>query len=228
MDRKMESTVNGKGGGLQRVAVFQQNGSGERKIAGVRDYGADIIALEIISIDEPLPLVLDDARAYLPETIEADLVLDYLRHQDLSHDLVNMCVAKGIPIVSSGKKRMGKQVMAPPTCCGLPKQEFLGPYGERFGAPEFELTVADGIVSAVTVLRGAPCGATWEAAKRMIGLPAADAVRKIGLDTQFFCSADPAGWDPIYAKSPVHFAGKVHSRALQAALEKITRNLSSE
>lgn len=100
---------------LQRVVVFQQNGSGERKIVGVREYGADIIALEIISIDEPLPLVLDDARAYLPETIEADLVLDYLRHQDLSHDLVLMCVEQGIPVVSSGKKRVGKRVMAPPT-----------------------------------------------------------------------------------------------------------------
>lgn len=100
---------------LQRVVVFQQNGSGERKIAGVREYGADIIALEIVSIDEPLPLVLDDARAYLPETIETDLVLDYLRHQDLSHDLVLMCVEQGIPVVSSGKKRVGKRVMTPPT-----------------------------------------------------------------------------------------------------------------
>lgn len=71
------------------------------------------------------------------------------------------------------------------------------------------------------MLRGAPCGATWEAAKRMIGVPVADAVRKIGLDTQFFCSANPAGWDPIYGKSPVHFAGNVHSRALQAALKKL-------
>ena len=100
---------------LQRVVVFQQNGSGERKIAGVREYGADIIGLEIISIDEPLPLVLDDARAYLPETIEADLVLDFLRHQDLSHDLVQICVEQGIPVVSSGKKRIGKRVMTPPT-----------------------------------------------------------------------------------------------------------------
>lgn len=99
----------------QRVVVFQQNGSGERKIAGVREYGEDIIDLEIVSIDEFLPPVLDDARSYLPEAIEADLVLDFLRHQDLSHDLVQICVEKGIPVVSSGKKRMGKQVMAPPT-----------------------------------------------------------------------------------------------------------------
>jgi len=55
----------------------------------------------------------------------------------------------------------------------------------------------------------------------MIGLPVADAVRRIGLDAQFFCFADPAGWDPIHGKSPVHFAGRVHSQALAKAIEKI-------
>jgi len=54
----------------------------------------------------------------------------------------------------------------------------------------------------------------------MIGVPVADAVRRIGLDTQFFCFADPAGWDPIHGKSPVHFAGRVHSQALARAIEK--------
>lgn len=85
--------------------------------------------------------------------------------------------------------------------------------------------VKDGKIAELIVLRGAPCGATWEAAKRMLGVPVADAARKIGLDTQFYCSADPAGWDPIYAKSPVHFAGRVHSHALTAALEKVLGKL---
>jgi thymidylate synthase len=41
---------------------------------------------------------------------------------------------------------------------------------------------------------------------------------------QFFCSADPAGWDPIYGKSPVHFAGKIHSKALKNAISRLTEN----
>lgn len=82
------------------------------------------------------------------------------------------------------------------------------------------MKIRDGLVAEVIVLRGAPCGATWDAAKRLMGVPADDAARKIGLDTQFYCSADPAGWDPIYARSPVHFAGRVHSQALQIAIEK--------
>lgn len=73
----------------------------------------------------------------------------------------------------------------------------------------------------IKVIRGAPCGATWEAAKRLEGVPVEEAVVRMGLEPQYFCSANPAGWDPIYGKSPVHFAGDVHSRALSKALDRI-------
>ena len=72
----------------------------------------------------------------------------------------------------------------------------------------------------IEVKRGAPCGASWDAAEKIVGLPAEEAVVRIGLETQFFCVADPAGWDPMYGKSPVHFAGNVHSAALKRALNQ--------
>ena len=77
----------------------------------------------------------------------------------------------------------------------------------------------EGKIVSVTVVRGAPCGATWEAALKIIGRPIEEAPTRMGLEVQFFCSADPAGWDPIYGKSPVHFAGNVHSKALEIALK---------
>jgi hypothetical protein len=67
-------------------------------------------------------------------------------------------------------------------------------------------------------LRGAPCGATWEAATRIAHLPPEEAIVRIGLEVQYFCAADPAGWDPIHGKSPVHFAGNVHAAALKKAV----------
>jgi hypothetical protein len=201
--------------------VFQQNGSGEKKINGLRKYGKDLFDLEVINIDEILPPVLDDSSAYLPDDISCDLVLDFLRHSDLSADLAERCMKKDIPVVASGKKIVGKKAIMPPTCCGLPRQDCLGSYGEYFGAPEFEVEIEDGKISAVKVLRGAPCGASWEAAQRLIGHPADDAARKIGLETQFYCYADPAGWDPIYGKSPVHFAGKIHDKQLRKAIAKV-------
>jgi len=80
------------------------------------------------------------------------------------------------------------------------------------------VVLADGVLSRVDVLRGAPCGATWKAAKRVEGMEPDKAVVRMGLETQFFCSADPSGWDPIYGKSPVHLAGRLHSIALGNAL----------
>ena len=73
-------------------------------------------------------------------------------------------------------------------------------------------------VSSIEVKRGAPCGATWQAASRILQMKIDDAVVRIGLEVQYYCSADPAGWDPIYGKSPVHFAGNIHSSALKRAI----------
>lgn len=78
---------------------------------------------------------------------------------------------------------------------------------------------SSGRLEKISVVRGAPCGATWKAAQRVVHLPPEEAIVRIGLEVQFFCSADPAGWDPIHGKSPVHFAGHVHSAALKRALK---------
>ena len=74
----------------------------------------------------------------------------------------------------------------------------------------------------IKVIRGAPCGASWKVIQDLIGMDAEEAVTKIGLDTQFNCTADPSGWDPIGGKSPVHFAGEIHAKALEKAI-KIAR-----
>ena len=99
----------------QRILVFQQNGSGESKIRGIRKYGKKLFIIETISIDESLPPILDDTADYLPSDIQADLVLDFLKHPDLSHDLAAACAKRKIPVVASGKKLKGRRIFVPPT-----------------------------------------------------------------------------------------------------------------
>ena len=98
-----------------KIVVFQQNGSGESKITGITKFGQDRFDLQMISIDMPLPPVIDDAREFLPADIDADLVLDFLKHPDLSLDLAYLCREKGIPVVASGKKMTIDGVATPPT-----------------------------------------------------------------------------------------------------------------
>jgi hypothetical protein len=98
-----------------KILVFQQNRKGESKIAGIRKYGGDRFRVEIVSIDNDLPPVIDDARQFLPKKIEADLVLDFLEHPDLSYDLAQICSEGEIPLVASGKKYHPRHVITPPT-----------------------------------------------------------------------------------------------------------------
>ena len=46
----------------------------------------------------------------------------------------------------------------------------------------FVVEVEDGKIASVTVVRGAPCGASWEAALKIVGLPVEEAAVRIGLD----------------------------------------------
>ena len=85
--------------------------------------------------------------------------------------------------------------------------------------PEFKLELTQGRIARLGVIKGAPCGATWEAAARVEKLPIDEAITRIGLETQYFCTADPAGWDPINGKSPVHLAGDIHRKALIRGLK---------
>jgi hypothetical protein len=203
-----------------KILVFQQGGRGESKVKGIRQHGKNLFDITLITIDQPLPLVVDDASEYLPETIAADLVLDFLKHPDLSHDLALLCRRLNIPIVASGKKTTVDGTHTPPVCCALAHHRELGPYSRCFGAPEFDVVIKDEIISEVIVRRGAPCGATWEAARRMKGYGVQEAPVRMGLDTQFFCTADPSNWDPIWGKSPVHMAADLHRAALVAALKR--------
>ena len=99
----------------QKIVVFQQDGSADSKIKGIRQHGGADFLIETVSIDGPLPEIIDDGSAYLPREIDGDLVLDFLKHPDLSHDLAEMCRKRGIPVVASGKKLRQEGVYTPPT-----------------------------------------------------------------------------------------------------------------
>ena len=85
----------------QRILVCQQNGSGEAKIAGIRQYGGDRFELVTHNINIPLP------------ELNADLVLDFLQHPDLSTDLARIASDQEVPVVASGKKI--RLAITPPT-----------------------------------------------------------------------------------------------------------------
>ena len=199
------------------IFVFQQQGSGEHKIEGVQQYGAPIKIIEIVSIDTAPPDFIEEPEEFISDDFTADLVLNFLKHPDLSQHLITLCEKKGIPVVSPGKKGEG---FTPFTCCGLGRSDKLGIYGEKFGLPEYKVTLEGDQIVDIYVVRGAPCGATWDALQEYIGCQVNDVLTRLPRQVQYFCSADPSGFDPVSGKSPVHFAGYVHIAALKKAVEE--------
>ncbi len=198
------------------IVVFQQRGSGEHKIEGVRKFGKGLTVSKIVNIDSFLPDFIDDPEDYIDSDLEADLVLNFLQHPDLLDCLVRLCSEKKIPVVSPGKKCEG---FTPFTCCGLGRDTRLGIYGEQFGFPEYEVRLqGKETIAEIRVLRGAPCGATWEALQEYVGCRVEDVLTRLPRQVQYFCSADPSGFDPVSGKSPVHYAGYVHIAALKKAI----------
>ncbi len=100
---------------MQEIWVFQQRASGMAKIRAISARGKGMRIGRILSLDEVLPPVLEEPGTYLPQEIHADLVLDFLRHPDLSLELALRCRELNIPVVASGKKLRVEGTITPPT-----------------------------------------------------------------------------------------------------------------
>lgn len=202
---------------ITTIAVFEYRGSGQKKIAGIRRYGHNLSISTIFDLTEPLPEFIDEPEQFVSTDFDADLVLCFIKHPDLCHYLAAVCKQKGIPIIASGTKT--ENAITPFTCCGLGRAEGLGAYGEQFGVPEFEAKLTEeGRIAALTVRRGASCGATWEAARKVIGMTLEQALPTIAREVQYLCIANPSAFDPISGHSALHYAGEVHIAALSKAI----------
>ena len=204
--------------GPQQLVIFQERGSGEAKIQGIRDYGRDIVISRIIDITANLPDFIDEPEEYIPADLSGDLVLSFLKHPDLLDYLARLCRIEKIPLIASGRKE--PKAITPFTCCGLGRLPGLGHYGDQFGVPEFSAVVADGKIKELEVLRGASCGATWQIIPRLVGLTPDAALECIAREVQYLCQADPSAFDPVSSESPLHYAGHAHARALRKCLDQ--------
>jgi len=86
------------------IVVFEENGSGEKKIQGISAHGAGLQISRRYNIEESLPVLVDDPETYIADDFSADLVLDFLKHPDLSAHLAQVCKKKNIPVIASGRK----------------------------------------------------------------------------------------------------------------------------
>ena len=199
-----------------RLILFQQGGNADFKVGGIEAYGNGIEIQEVHDLPASLPEFIEEPGEYVPDIGPCDLILTFVRQPDIACHIVQTANKKGIPVIAPGQHIPG--AITPFTCCAMGRLAAAGRYGEQFGLPEFEVCLENGIIKELRVKRGAPCGATWFAAKKLVGMPVEKALEAMGREAQFCCVANPSAFDPITGKSQVHFAGDVHWVALKKAI----------
>ena len=152
--------------------------------------------VDAYQLPRSLPPVLDDAAEYLPAELGAgDVIIAINIHPELLLEIPNMAgggstKALIAPIedpnwIKPGLQRQVTQACAQndmesafpkPFCALEPSTPTITEFCEEFGVslPTLELTLEEGTVAAVEVVRGAPCGLTDFVAQKLVGLPAAD------------------------------------------------------
>jgi len=205
---------------IQRIVVFEQAGSGQKKIRGIHAHGQGMEITKVFDLPADLPTLVDEPGPLFPADFEADLVLSFLKHPDLNEFLAALCQKKNVPMIASGTKTAG--AVTPFTCCGLGRSKSLGHYAEQFGFPEYEATIDKDRVAALVVRRGASCGATWDVVEKVVGMTVDEALPTLAREIQYLCIANPRNFDPISGKSQLHYAGEVHIAALERAIRQAT------
>jgi len=228
-----------------KVGVIRTEGEifGERVVSAARRYGGHDV--QSIVVPKDLPLFTDEPETYLRDesVFESDLIFACVffrepnypystrAHPDLTWYVAERCEECGVELIAPRAEKLflGKayevRIAAVEIGCELKRYEggFIGNYTEKFGRPEFEVTIRDGVVEKVEVKRGAPCGATWEVAKKIVGENVSNAPRKTAILQQHYCTA-PSSYDIFTGRERgLHKAGELHLKAMEDAIESYKR-----
>lgn len=144
-----------------------------------------------------LPTFIENETIIPEEAKRADVILDYTRHPEIPHLLKDV------------KKIFNRLQVSLPNVTSLTcfcSTDIV----DVFGLPRFELEIETGRIIKAKVLTTAPCGATYEVAKKLIGVSIEEAPQKAGLFAQFNCTGK---------KDTLHCAGKVHFNTVKSAID---------
>lgn len=212
---------------------------GERVVNALRKYGG--YEVDSVIIPKGLPLLIDDPETYLEDRLirSSDLIVScifyketnypYLirAHPDLTLYVADLCERYGVDLVAPRTERLawrrgyGIRIASVEIGCELKKYRggYLGRFAKNFGVPEFKVEVRDNRIERIEVKRGAPCGTTWEIARKMVGENVSEAPKKAAILHQHYCSA-PRAYDIFTRKERgLHKAGELHLRAMENAIQ---------
>jgi len=156
-----------------KVGIVIRGKYGRRALKEISQH-FDVFTFEL---PPDLPEIIDEPEElHFPEELfETDLIVSYALHPDVNYEIIRRAAGKVKYVLlpggaKSGSKRqlealgeeLGVKVLVEDICCATPKiddpdvKEFF----EKFGMPEFEIRVEDGVIKEVRVKRSSICGAS--------------------------------------------------------------------
>ena len=180
---------------LARVEVLHTGG---RYQEFVREYLSEMAGepVEALRLPDRLPLIVDDARDFIPEQAGSSAVVIAIElHGDLLLELPYVMAERGgtallvpqedpswvrpglIHQVSEVCKAKGIECEFPKPFCHLqPRTPIIKLFAEQYqaGVPELEFEIEGGLIKEARVTRSAPCGLTRWVAERLPGTEATE------------------------------------------------------
>lgn len=195
-----------------------------------------------------LPRVIDDPAAFLPSFLgAADLLLVLTESPgltDLAPDLAARCEAEAVIVpvdkrawappglIRQTERRLDDQRIAyafPQPFCSLHplsrQHRLIQTFAEHFGYPDVACQIAEGVITACEMRRGAPCGNTRYIVDNLVGVPAAAAAEQAGLLHHYYPCWGGMGGDPVHGEHTLlHLAATMSQKAIARAVKAAATN----
>jgi hypothetical protein len=197
----------------------------------------------LVKVPAVLPEYLDNARAILPPSLPPhDVLIAINIHDEILMELPAIIASAGGRAliapredpawttpwlrdrVSRQCEELGLEAVFPKPFCSLTEDPAHPVVNQmmndlKIGRPELKITVRDGVVEKIEVIRSAPCGDTYYVAKKLIGKPVDEkfewwAAKYWG---SYPCRGSMS-FDPDFNDNMQHAAGHILIDEIRAAL----------
>ena len=218
---------------MSTIGVITRGKYGKRLIETiVSRTGLDVVST---SLPEYLPGFIDEPEEFLEgikldeAVFKSDILITYSLHPDLTVAIAHKAGKEGVRamIVPGGAakapvleleqiaKKYGMYIEIEEICCTLSDNPAISDFTSKLAIPELEVETCDGRISAVRVIRGAPCGSTWHMAKKLVGTKIEEAPSKAGLLIQQYPCRAVRG-----TLGGIHKSADIHKETVEKAIKK--------
>ena len=154
---------------MLKVVIATDGPYGERAFENIKKN----FDTEFVELEQPTSMFMDEIDIpvdTLAEIKDANILITYTQHPDLTLDLVDM-VNKAVDYIivaawrGEGFKNQLEQyenVTCPYIMCELEENgnELFDKFTSKIGKPKVDITLEDGKIAIIDVIRSSPCGST--------------------------------------------------------------------